>query len=183
MYLLYWYKMLSQLSAQLLYGNRCAGQLTLILICWFFHLFSFFLLLLSLSWVQILIIIYIHNKKIKLLIFTFTLQFRIKRSWGKSNVWSTFSLAICKKCRTLGRPLINSCLDRAVRKVTLESIVRELNAWNNICLIIFVPVTIENVSLTFIDKSDPSDQLKREENWRSMLKTMAQFGLNIEESM
>lgn len=86
--------------------------------------------------------IYIHNKKIKLLIFTFTLQFRIKRSWGKSNVWSTFSLAICKKCRTLGRPLINSWLDTAVRKVTLESIVRELNACNNICLIIFVPVAI-----------------------------------------
>ena len=42
---------------------------------------------------------------------------------------------------------------------------------------------IENLSLTFIDKTDPSDLLKREDYWRSTLKTMALFGLNIEESV
>ena len=41
---------------------------------------------------------------------------------------------------------------------------------------------LEDVSLTFIDKTDPSDPLKREDYWRSTLKTMASFGLNIEES-
>ena len=38
------------------------------------------------------------------------------------------------------------------------------------------------VSLTFIDKTDPSDPLKKEDYWRTTLKTMASFGLNIEES-
>ena len=41
---------------------------------------------------------------------------------------------------------------------------------------------LEDVSLTYIDKTDPSDQRKREDHWRSRLKTMASFGLNIEES-
>ena len=42
---------------------------------------------------------------------------------------------------------------------------------------------LEDVSSTFIDKTDPSDPLKREDYWRSTLKTMAPFGLNIEESV
>ena len=40
-----------------------------------------------------------------------------------------------------------------------------------------------NISLTFIDKTNPSDPLKREDYWRSTLKTMAPLGLNIEESV
>ena len=40
---------------------------------------------------------------------------------------------------------------------------------------------ISDVSVTFIDKTDPSDPLKREDYWRGTLKTMAPFGLNIEE--
>ena len=42
---------------------------------------------------------------------------------------------------------------------------------------------LEDVSLTFIDKTDPSDPLKREDYWKSTLKKMAPFGLNIEESV
>ena len=42
---------------------------------------------------------------------------------------------------------------------------------------------ISDVSVTFIDKTDPSDPLKREDYWRSTLKTMALFGLNVEESV
>ena len=42
---------------------------------------------------------------------------------------------------------------------------------------------ISDVSVTFIDKTDPSDPLKREDYWRSTLKTMAPFGLNVEESV
>ena len=41
---------------------------------------------------------------------------------------------------------------------------------------------ISDVSVTFIDKTDPSDLLKRD-YWRSTLKTMAPFGLNVEESV
>ena len=42
---------------------------------------------------------------------------------------------------------------------------------------------ISDVSITFFDKTGPSDPLKREDYWRSTLKTMAPFGLNIEESV
>ena len=38
------------------------------------------------------------------------------------------------------------------------------------------------VLITFIDKTDPSDCLKREDYWRRTLKTMAPFGLNIEDN-
>ena len=40
---------------------------------------------------------------------------------------------------------------------------------------------LEDVSLSFIDKTDPSDPLKMEDYWRSTLKAMAPFGLNVEE--
>ena len=40
-----------------------------------------------------------------------------------------------------------------------------------------------NVSITFIDKTDPSDPLKREDYRRRTLETMALFGLNIEDSV
>ena len=42
---------------------------------------------------------------------------------------------------------------------------------------------LEDVLFSFIDKTDPSDLLKREDCWRSTLKTMALFGFNIEESV
>ena len=41
---------------------------------------------------------------------------------------------------------------------------------------------LNDVSITFIDKTDPSDPLKREDYWRRTLKTMAPFGFNIEEN-
>ena len=42
---------------------------------------------------------------------------------------------------------------------------------------------ISDVSVTFIDKTDPSDPLKRADYWRSTPKTMAPFELNFEESV
>ena len=39
------------------------------------------------------------------------------------------------------------------------------------------------VSITIIDKTNPSDPLKREGYWRRTLKTMASFGLNIKDSV
>ena len=41
---------------------------------------------------------------------------------------------------------------------------------------------LNDVSITFIDKTDPSDPLKREDYWRRTLKTMAHFGLNVEDN-
>ena len=35
----------------------------------------------------------------------------------------------------------------------------------------------------FIDKTDPSEPLKRENCWKSFLKTMAPLGLNIDDSV
>ena len=41
---------------------------------------------------------------------------------------------------------------------------------------------LEDVSITFIDETDPSEALKRENYWKSALKTMTPLGLNIEDS-
>ena len=40
---------------------------------------------------------------------------------------------------------------------------------------------LDEVSITFIDKTDPKDPNKREHYWRHTLKTMAPDGLNIED--
>ena len=39
---------------------------------------------------------------------------------------------------------------------------------------------LEYVSITLIDRTDPSDPLKREDYWRHTLCTMEPYGLNIE---
>ena len=41
----------------------------------------------------------------------------------------------------------------------------------------------DNVSITFIDKTDPSDPLHREDYWRLILKTMVPYRFNIEDSV
>ena len=42
---------------------------------------------------------------------------------------------------------------------------------------------LNDVSITFIGKTDPSDTLRKEDYWRKTLKTMAPYGLNIEDSV
>ena len=42
---------------------------------------------------------------------------------------------------------------------------------------------LNNISITFIDKTGPSAPLKREDYWRRTLTTMAPFRLNIEDSV
>ena len=42
---------------------------------------------------------------------------------------------------------------------------------------------LEDVSITFIDKTDPSQLLKKESYWKNVLKTMALLGLNTEDSV
>ena len=39
----------------------------------------------------------------------------------------------------------------------------------------------DDVEIVFIDKTDPSDPTRREEFWRNKLKTLAPYGLNVEE--
>ena len=46
----------------------------------------------------------------------------------------------------------------------------------------FTSTTTGETSITFIDKIDLSEPLKRENYWRSILKTMAPWGLNVEDS-
>ena len=38
---------------------------------------------------------------------------------------------------------------------------------------------LDDVSITFIDKTDPKDTNRREHYWRHVLRTMAPDGLNI----
>ena len=43
--------------------------------------------------------------------------------------------------------------------------------------------SLGDVSITLIHKTDPSSPLQRENYWRSTLKTMASWGLNVEDSI
>ena len=40
---------------------------------------------------------------------------------------------------------------------------------------------LNNVEITFIGKADPSNPERREEFWKTILRTLAPLGLNIEE--
>ena len=42
---------------------------------------------------------------------------------------------------------------------------------------------LNDASITFIDKTDPCDPLRREDYWRQTFKTMVPYGLNIEDSV
>ena len=77
----------------------------------------------------------------------------------------------------LVRQWINFAQDGITTKVILENIAEVVLAQNNICLIISGHAAFLNdVSIMFIDKTDPSDPLKREDYWRRTLKPMAPFG-------
>ena len=42
---------------------------------------------------------------------------------------------------------------------------------------------LSDVCITFIDKTDLSDPLPREDHWRQTPKTMVPYGLNIEDAV
>ena len=42
---------------------------------------------------------------------------------------------------------------------------------------------LDEISITFLDKTDPSEPFKREKYWRSILKTMTPWGLNVDENV
>ena len=42
---------------------------------------------------------------------------------------------------------------------------------------------VNDVPIIFIDKTDPTDPLKREQYWRHTLKTLVPYGLNVSESV
>ena len=64
--------------------------------------------------------------------------------------------------------------------IYIKAIVGNINVVKHVCS---HNCLISDVSVTFIDKTDPSDPLKREDCWRSTLKTVAHFGLYVEESV
>ena len=43
--------------------------------------------------------------------------------------------------------------------------------------------SLNNVSITFIDKSDGKELKKREDYWRKTLKIYSTFGLDVEDSI
>ena len=64
---------------------------------------------------------------------------------------------------------------------------KDLNlAYRNTFLVISIAghnVFLNDVSITFIDKTDPSDPLRREDYWRQTLQIMFPYGTNIEDSV
>ena len=76
-------------------------------------------------------------------------------------------------------------------RTIIKIITENINVLKRVCRNIFSGnfLTLGNngflndVSITFIDKRDPSDALKWEGYWNRILKTMAPFGINIEGSV
>ena len=74
--------------------------------------------------------------------------------------------------------MTSSGQDRTITKVTRE----RKHLFNHSCTSGHCGF-LEDVTLTFVDKTDSSDPLKREDYWRSTLKNMAPFGFKIAESV
>ena len=103
-----------------------------------------------------------------------------------TNAWFIFKPVTVVKNNTWVKLSTNSVLDGTIIKV----IVGNINVVKHVCNNLYEHFCssnhncfISDVSVTFIDKTDPSDPLKREDYRRSTLKTMAPFGLNIGESV
>ena len=78
-------------------------------------------------------------------------------------------------------------IDGTITSPILESLIEKSLAYKNIFIdTLVVQVTggfLNDVSVTLIDKTDESDPKKREDYWMKTLKTMAPYGLNIEDSV
>ena len=68
------------------------------------------------------------------------------------------------------------------RKYSRGGFCMQHNEFNHFCTSGHAEI-LNNVSITFIDKTDPLDPLKKKDYWRCILKTMAPFQLDIEESV
>ena len=79
----------------------------------------------------------------------------------------------------LDKLLLTSVTDGIILKITIENNHVIKIAWKNICMItVYCKDFLNTVSVTFIDKTDPSNPLEREQYWRYILQTNAPHGLN-----
>ena len=67
---------------------------------------------------------------------------------------------------------MNFAIDGTITKIILETMIVISHACRGFR---------EHVSITLINKTNPSDPLKREDYWRRTLCTMASYDLNIED--
>ena len=78
--------------------------------------------------------------------------------------------------------LLTSVTDGIIIKITVENTHVMKIVCKNICMIttcLVINIFFYTVSVTFIDKTDPSKPLEREQYWRHILQTNAPHGLNI----
>ena len=85
----------------------------------------------------------------------------------------------------LGRLLISLCTDGTTLRTANVKQKEDKIICKNIYMIIFLSEDhdglLNNVEITLIDKTDPSDPERREEFWKTNLYTLAPLGLSIEE--
>ena len=74
-----------------------------------------------------------------------------------------------------------------ITDLTLLNTRMAYHACKNICTNIFCDSEhsgfLNDLSITFIDKTDPTNPLQRESYWKHTLKTFAPYGLNIKENV
>ena len=82
----------------------------------------------------------------------------------------------------LEKPVADFFTDGIIIKITVENTHVMKIVCKNICMIttcLVINIFFYTVSVTFIDKIDPSNPLEREQYWRHILQTNAPHGLNI----
>ena len=71
----------------------------------------------------------------------------------------------------------------------IRAITENNNVWNHACRNTSLSISMRKditdfwKTSQFIDKTDPSEPLKRENYWKNVLKTVTPLGLNIEDSV
>ena len=71
-------------------------------------------------------------------------------------------------------------------RITQESLKEDNSVCKNTCMSILIyRITgfLNDISVTLIDKTDPTDPTKREDYWIHTLKTKAPLGLNVEDGL
>ena len=104
-----------------------------------------------------------------------------------TNVLCTCLLVINVKSNTLVKLLTTFGPDGIITNLRVEVLKEEKSVCKNICINILKVKRhtefLDDVSIILIDKTDGSNPTKRENYWMRTLKTVAPYGLNVEDNI
>ena len=72
--------------------------------------------------------------------------------------------------------MCNDCKYQKLESCMQQHLFEHFNSERHHCF-------LDEISITFIDKADPSEPFKTQNYWRNILKTMVSWGLKVEDSV